>query len=749
MFHGFIPSSIRSQSLPAKFPQAISTASSRSAFGLAPSLFPRLHHVQHPVCSLPAQFPQAICTVSSRPVSLSLPAKSPQAISTASSRPSGLAPSQRSFPKLFSTLLSRPASGLAPSQRSFPKLFPRLHPVQHPVSLPPAAKFPRAISTGSSRPASGLAPSQRSFPKLFPRLHPVQHPVSLPPSEVSPSYFPRFPVQHIVSLPPSEVSPSYFHDFIPSSIRSRSLPAKFPQAISTASSRPASGLAPSQRNFPKLFPRLHPVQHPVSLPPSEVSLSYFHGFIPSSIHSRSLPAKFPQAISTASSRPASGLAPSQRNFPKLFPRLHPVHPVSLPPSAVSPSDFHGFIPSSIRSRSLPAKFPQAISTASSRPASGLTLPPSEVSPSYSHMASSRPASGLAPSQRNFPKLFPRLHPVEHLVSLPPSAIFPSYFHGFIPSSIRSRSLPAKSPQAISTASTRPSDLAPSQRSFPKLFSTLLSRPASGLAPSQRSFPKLFPRLHPVQHPVSLPPAAKFPQAISTGSSRPASGLAPSQRSFPKLFPRLHPVQHPVSLPPSEVSPSYFPRFPVQHTVSLPPSEVSPSYFHDFIPSSIRSRSLPAKFPQAISTASSRPASGLAPSQRNFLKLFPRLHPVQHPVSLPPSEVSLSYFHGFIPSSIHSRSLPAKFPQAISTASSRPASGLAPSQRNFPKLFPRLHPVHPVSLPPSAVSPSYFHGFIPSSIRSRSLPAKFPQAISTASSRPASGLAPSQRSFPKL
>ena len=406
------------------------------------------------------------------------------------------------------------------------------------------------------------------------------------------------------------------------------------------------------------------------LPPSAVFPSYFHGFIPSSIRSRSVPAQFPQAISTASSRRASGLASSQRSFPKLF--------------------------------------PQAISTASSRRASGLAPSPRNFP---KPTAPSRRASGLAPSQRSFPKLFP---------------------------------------EAISTASSRrASGLAPSQRSFPKLFSTLLSRPASGLAPSQRSFPKLFPRLHPVQHPVSLPPAAKFPRAISTGSSRPASGLAPSQRSFPKLFPRLHPVQHPVSLPPSEVSPSYFPRFPVQHTVSLPPSEVSPSYFHDFIPSSIRSRSLPAKFPQAISTASSRPASGLAPSQRNFLKLFPRLHPVQHPVSLPPSEVSLSYFHGFIPSSIHSRSLPAKFPQAISTASSRPASGLAPSQHNFPKLFPRLHPVHPVSLPPSAVSPSDFHGFIPSSIRSRSLPAKFPQAISTASSRPASGLAPSQRSFPKL
>ena len=238
-----------------------------------------------------------------------------------------------------------------------------------------------------------------------------------------------------------------------SSIRSRSLPAQFPQAISTASSRRASGLAPSH--------------------PSAVFPSYFLGFIPSSIRSRSLPAQFPQAISTASSRRASGLAPSQRSFPKLFPRLHPVeHPVSLPPSEVFPSYFHTFIPSSIRSRSLPAQFPQAISTASSRRASGLA--PSQrnfpkLFPQAISTASSRRASGLAPSQRSFPKLFPRLHPVEHPVSLPPSEAFPSYFHGFIPSSIRSRSLPAQFSQAISTASSRrASGLAPSQRSFPKL-----------------------------------------------------------------------------------------------------------------------------------------------------------------------------------------------------------------------------------------------------------------------------------------
>ena len=74
-----------------------------------------------------------------------------------------LAPSQQSSPQAICTV-SSPSSML--SQRSFPKLFPRLHPVEHPVSLPP----------------SEVSPSY--FPKLFPRLHPVEHPVSLPPSAV-------------------------------------------------------------------------------------------------------------------------------------------------------------------------------------------------------------------------------------------------------------------------------------------------------------------------------------------------------------------------------------------------------------------------------------------------------------------------------------------------------------------------------------------------------------------------------------
>ena len=235
---------------------------------------------------------------------------------------------------------------------------------------------------------------------------------------------------------------------------------------------------------------------------------------------------------------------------------------------------------------------------------------------------------------------------------------------------------------------------PLHKSYCKLFPL---RPACCLASSQQSSPQHFHCF------IPSPPSAVFL----------------------KLFPRLHPVEHPVSLPPSAISP-LFPRLhPVEHPVSLPPSAVFLSYFHGFIPSSIRSRSPSQRSFPAISTASSRRASGLAPSQ----------------------DISSSYFHGFIPSSIRSRSLPAQFSLAISTASSRRASGLAPSQRSFPKLFPRLHPVeHPVSLPPSAVSP-LFPRLHPVE-HPVSLPPKiFPQAISTASSRRASGLAPSQRSFP--
>ena len=640
--------------------------------------------------------PQPICTVSSPSsmLSRSLPAKLSLtyfhgflSVQDAVS----LCPS-KAFRKLFARFSLRPACCLAPSQRSFPQAvslppssasyFHGFLSVQHVISLPPSETLRKLFS--HFPPCSMLSPSLpvKLSATYLHGFFSVQHAVSLPPSGLSPSYFHGFlSVQHAVSLPPSGALRKLFSRFplrpacclapsqrsspqaiwtvsSPSSMLSRFLPAKLSETISTVS-HPSSCLVPFQRSSPQAICTISSpssmLSHPLALPPSKALRKLFPQFSsPCSMLSCSLPAKFPQAISTASSRPACCLAPFKRNFPQAICTL------SSPSSMLSPS--------------LPPKFPQAIST-----------------------VLSRPACCLASSQHSFPSsMLSRSHPAQF-----PQAIF----HGFVPSSMLSRSLPAQFPEAIST---------------------VLSRPASGLAPSQRSFPKLF----------------------STVLSRPACCLAPSQRSFPKLFPRLHPVQHPVS---------------------LLPSEVSPSYFHGFIPSSIRSRSLPAKFPQAISTASSRPASGLAPSQRSFPKLFPRLHPVQHPVSFPPSEVSPSYFHGFIPPSIRSRSLPAKFPQAISTASSRPASGLAPShvqfpqaictassrpasglapsQRSFPKLFPRLHPVqHPVSLLPSAVSSSYFHGFIPSSIRSRSLPEKFPQAISTASSRRASGLAPSQRSF---
>ena len=309
--------------------------------------------------------------------------------------------------------------------------------------------------------------------------------------------------------PPTEDLPKLFPRFPPS----KALPKLFPRFPL----RPACCLAPSRRSFPQAICTVpSPSRMLARFLPAKLSASYFQRFL--SVQHVSLPAS--EALHTLFARyflsvqHAVALLPSEAQC-KLLPLF--CVPSSMLSRSLPAKLSASYIctvssPSSMLPRSLPAKFPQAISTASSRPASGLAPSRSEVSA----------------------KQFPRVHPVQHPASLLPSAVSPSYFHGFIPSSIRSRSLPAKFPQAI----------------FHGFPSSILSR--------------------------SLP--AKFPQAI----------------------------------------------------------------FHGFVPSSIRSRSLPAKFPQAISTASSRPASGLAPSQRSFLKLFPRLHPVEHPVSLPPSKVSPSY-----------------------------------------------------------------------------------------------------------
>ena len=245
--------------------------------------------------------------------------------------------------------------------------------------------------------------------------------------------------------------------------------------------------------------------------------------------------------------------------------------------------------------------------------------------------------------------------------------------------------------------------------------------------------------------------------------RPACCLASSQRSSPKLFPRF-PIRPVVSFPSSEAPRKLFARFPLRPACCLIlsrflPAKLSASYFHSFrlraacclAPSQ---RSFLKLFPRhhpvqhAVSLPSSatfrklfarfllRPACCLAPSHRSFPKLFPRFCPVQHAVALPPSTA-------FRPACCLAP-IQRSFPKLFSTVLSRPACCLAPSPRSFPKLFPRFcsvqHPVslppsevspsyfprfcpvqHAVSLPPSEVSPSYFHGFIPSSIRSRSLP----------------------------
>ena len=387
---------------------------------------------------------------------------------------------------------------------------------------------------------------------------------------------------------------------------------------------------------------------PTALPQTISKVSY-----PSSMLSRSLQRSSPLAPRFPL-RPACCLAPSQQSSPQTICTV--------------------FSPSSMLSRSLPAKL------------SASCLAPSQLSKLFPRFPF-RPACYLAPSQRNSPQAIFTLSSVQHFfsvqhaVSLPPSELSPSYFHGFL-----------SVPHAVAL---------PPSGALRKLFSRFPLRPACRLAPSQRS---------------SL-------QAIWTVSS-PSSMLSRSLSA--KLAANyFHGFPSVVSLPSSEAPRKLFARFPLRPACCLAPSRRSSPRPRCTIVSRPACCLAPSQrsFPQAISTASSRPASGLAPSQRSFPKLFPRRHPVEHPVSLPPSEVSPSYFHGFIPSSIRSRSLPAaQFPQAISTASSRRASGLAPSQRSFSKLFPQ------------AISPSYFHGFIPSSIRSRSLPAKFPLMTCVASHR---------------
>ena len=446
-------------------------------------------------------------------------------------------------------------------------------------------------------------------PSFFHGFLSVQHAVSLLPAKLSASYLHGFlSVQHAVSLPPSEAFPKLFPRFL-SVQHAVSLPPSSPQAICMVSSLQACCLAPSQRSFPQAVSTVSSPSSMLSRSlPEKLSASYFHGF-PSVQHAVSLPpsealhklfARFPL-------RPACCLAPSQRSSPQAI-------------STVS-------CPSSMLSRSLPAK----------------------LSPSYFHGRLS----------------------VQHAVSLLPAKLSPSYLHGFL-SVQHAVSLPPGEAlrKLFPRFPLRPACcIAPSQRSSRKLniFARFLVRPACCLGPSRRSLRKLFPRF-PLRPPCCLAPSQRsFPQTISTVSHpssllsrflpakvsrfpfRPACGIAPSQRSSPQaictvsypssMLSRFSQRSSPqaistVSSPSNLLSPSYkaprklFPPFPVRPACCIAPvpAKLSASYLHGFRSvQHVLSRSLPAKL-------SARYLHG-------FLS-------VQHAVSLPPSEALRKLFPRF-------------------------------------------------------------------------------------------------------
>ena len=404
---------------------------------------------------------------------------SPQAISTISSPSSMLYPfSQRSSRKLFALFRLRPACCLGPSRRSSPQaLF---------------ARFPL-------RPACCLAPSYRSSPQAICMVSSSSSMLSRSlPAKLSANYFHGFlSVQHAVSLPLNEA---------------------FPKLFPLYPILPACCLAPSQRSSPQAISTVSSLSSMLSRSlPAKLSASSFHG-IPSVQYVVSLPSSeaLPELFPRFPLRPARCLAPFQRSSPKAI-------------CTVS-------CPSSMLSRSLPAK----------------------LSPSYLHdFLSVQHAVSLPPSEA-LPSCFHGFLSVQHAVSLPPSEALASYLHCFL--SVQ---------RAVSV---------PPGEALRKLFPRFPLRPACCIAPSQRSSPQaIFARL-PLRPACCLGPSRRSsPQAISTVSF-PSSMLSrslPAKLSANLGFPS---VQHAVSLPPSEGSHGFL---SVQHAVSLPPSEAFRKLFARF------------------------------------------------------------------------------------------------------------------------------------------------------------------------
>ena len=506
--HNCVPSSMLSRSLPAKLSASYlhGFLSVQHAVRLPPAKLSAsyLHDflsIQHAV-SLPSSeaprklFPRfplrpACCLAPSR-------RSSPQPICTVSSPSSMLSrslPATLSPSYLHGFLSVQHAVSLPPS-KALRKLFARLHLVQHAFSLRPSEALRKLFSRFPLRPACCLAPSQRTSSQAISTAssRPCCSMLSRSlPAKLSASYFHGFlSVQHAVSLPPGEALRNLFARFL---LRLVCFLApcqrSSPQAICTVSS-PSSMLSrslPASEALRKLFPRLHSVQHAVSLPPSEA-----------------LPKLFPRFPL----RPACCLAPSQRIFPQAI-------------STVSN-------PSSMLSRSLPAKLSPSYFHGVLSVQHAVSFPPSETLRKLFSRFLLRPACCLAPSRisrRSSPQAICTVSSPSSMLSRSlPAKLSPSYFHGFIPSSMLSRSVPAK-------------------LSASYLHGFLSVQHAVWLPPSE-ALRKLFPRLN---------------------SSRPACCLAPSQRSSPQAISTLSSPSSMLSRSsPAKLSTCYFDRFPFSHPI---------------------------------------------------------------------------------------------------------------------------------------------------------------------------------------
>ena len=424
-------------------------------------------------------------------------------------------------------------------------------------------------------------------------------------------------------------------------------------------------LAPSQQSSPQAIylHRFLSVQHAVSRLssmlsrsfPAKLSASYFHGFL-SVQHAVSLPPSeaLRKLFPWFPFRPACCIASSQRSSPQA------ISTVSFPssmlsrslPAKLSTSYFHGFPPSSMLCRSLPAELSASYFHGVLFVQHAVSLPPSEALRKLLPRFPLRPACCIG-LYRSLPAELPQryLHDslsVQHAVSLRPSEAlrklflwFPllyrslpaklseSYFHGFL-SFQHAVSLPAK----LSASSRFPFHpaccLAPSRRSSPQAIS-MVSSPSSML---YRSL--LFPRF-------PLRPAC----CIS---------LLPSE-ALASYFHGFLSVQHAVSLPPSEALRKLFPRFPLRPACCLAPSPQAISMVSS--PSSMLYRSFPAKLSASYFHGFLSIACCLAPSRRSSPQA---IDTVSSPSSMHyrslPAELSESYLHDF---SMLSRSLPAKLP----------------------------------------------------------------------------------------